>query len=257
MTIDDFAQRVRLPVRTLREYHTMRLLPPPERRGRVGLYGATHVHRVELIARLRQRGYSLAGIRDLLEAWDSGTDLTALLGVDRAPAAVDETPLRLSRAELVERLPGLDSVPLGRAARIGLVHPDDADHFLVRSPALLGLVADGVGVGLALDEMLDLIGTLTNGVDALAHVVAELIAEHIWQPLAITEHAEQLPGLLQRGRLLLLQGIVSTLADRLAAALLARADDLEDGDALRSAIDRIRVGVVVDAEGAIHRRGNP
>ena len=69
LTIDDLARRVQLPVRTIREYHTMRLLPPPERQGRLGLYGDRHVQRLRLITRLQRRGYSLAGIRDLLGAW--------------------------------------------------------------------------------------------------------------------------------------------------------------------------------------------
>jgi hypothetical protein len=50
------------PPRMIREYHTMRLLPPPERRGRLGLYGIRHVQRLEFITRLQRRGYSLAGI---------------------------------------------------------------------------------------------------------------------------------------------------------------------------------------------------
>src|SRR5580693_1826263 len=108
LTIDDLARRVQLPVRTIREYHTMRLLPPPERRGRLGLYGDRHVQRLELIARLQRRGYSLAGIHDLLGAWESGTDLVTLLGVEQSQAALDETPLRLTRAELLQRLPALD-----------------------------------------------------------------------------------------------------------------------------------------------------
>jgi len=52
LTIDDLARRVQLPVRTIREYHTMRLLPPPERRGRLGLYDGRHIQRLQLIARL-------------------------------------------------------------------------------------------------------------------------------------------------------------------------------------------------------------
>jgi DNA-binding transcriptional MerR regulator len=44
-------------------------------RGRLGLYGPGHVQRLQLIARLQCRGYSLAGILDLLGAWESGTDL--------------------------------------------------------------------------------------------------------------------------------------------------------------------------------------
>ncbi|HJY67103.1 MAG TPA: MerR family transcriptional regulator, partial [Streptosporangiaceae bacterium] len=121
LTIDDLARLVQLPVRTIREYHTMRLLPPPERRGRLGLYGSRHVQRLQLIARLQRRGYSLAGIRDLLGAWESGTDLTTLLGVNESQPALDETPLLLTRAELSDRLPALDAAALSRAHQIGLV----------------------------------------------------------------------------------------------------------------------------------------
>ena len=181
-------------MRTIREYHTMRLLPPPERRGRIGLYDARHIQRLELVARLQRRGYSLAGIRDLLEAWDTGTELSALLGVDRGPVALDEAPLRLTRAELFDRLPGLDTATLRRARSIGLVHPDGASQFLVRSPALIDLVADGERLGIALGEMLDLIGVLTAGLDALAETVAGSIVEQVWQPLADTDRAPSLPG---------------------------------------------------------------
>jgi len=57
MTIDDLARSAGLPVRTIREYQTMRLLPPPDRRGRVGIYGTEHVQRLNLIGRLQRRGY--------------------------------------------------------------------------------------------------------------------------------------------------------------------------------------------------------
>src|ERR1700751_928848 len=107
LTIDDLARRVQLPVRTIREYHTLRLLPPPERQGRLGLYHDRHVERLRLITPLQRRGSSLAGIRDLLAAWESGTDLVTLLGVDESQAALDETPLWLTRAELLQRLSAL------------------------------------------------------------------------------------------------------------------------------------------------------
>src|SRR5215472_15496773 len=155
MTIDDLARRAGLPVRTIREYHTMRVLPPPRRQGRFGLYDAGHVQRLDLVARLQRRGYSLAGIRDLLDAWDNGTELTALLGVQSGPVPLDETPLRLTRAELFSRLPGLDESALRRAEDTGLVRPDGPSHFLVRSPALIDLAADGVRLGVSLGEMLD------------------------------------------------------------------------------------------------------
>jgi DNA-binding transcriptional MerR regulator len=254
LSIDELAQRVQLPVRTIREYHTMRLLPPPERRGRLGLYGSRHVQRLQLIARLQRRGYSLAGIRDLLGAWESGTDLTTLLGVNESQPALDETPLLLTRAELSDRLPALDAAALSRARQIGLVRSHGEDHFVVRSPALLGQVADWVGAGVPLDQALDVIQVLTADLGVLAGQLADLIVERIWEPVSATSRAAELPDLLRRGRSLLLQGAVSTLADRLGAALADRAGTTGDGDRLRAALDDIRVGAVVDSAGNIHRR---
>jgi DNA-binding transcriptional MerR regulator len=258
LTIDDLARRVQLPVRTIREYHTMRLLPPPERRGRLGLYGGRHVQRLRLIARLQRRGYSLAGIRDLLGAWESGTDLTTLLGVDESQAALDETPLRLTRAELLQRLPGLDDpAALDRAGAAGLVRAHGPDRFVVRSPALLGLVADWVRAGVPLDEALGVIGVLTGDLEALARKLADLTAERVWARAAAGGQATELRDLLRRGRPLLLQGTASTLADRLGAALAERADTVEDGGKLRAALEDIRVRAIADAAGTIHREGDP
>jgi DNA-binding transcriptional MerR regulator len=256
MTIDDLARRAGLPVRTIREYHTMRVLPPPERQGRIGLYDAGHVQRLELIARLQHRGYSLAGIRDLLDAWDNGTELTALLGVDRGSAAPDETPLRLTSDELESRLPGLDKATLRRAQQIGLVRPDGSSHFVVRSPALIDLVADGVRLGLGLGEMLDVIGELTAGLDATAAALARSFVARIWQPVADSDRAADLPGFLVRARVLLLQGVASVLADRLAAALIQEAAASPGGAELRAALGRLSVGAIRDSSGSIRRRGS-
>src|SRR5215467_2954519 len=174
MTIDELARRARLPVRTVREYHALRLIPPPERQGRVGIYGPRHLERLELIARLQRRGYSLAGIRDLLQAWATGADLTSVLGIEPGPAALDEVPLRLTGQELRERVPALTGRTLDQAREAGLVQPGD-DDFLVRSPALLALVADGANAGVPVSDMLSLAGTLRDQLGSLADTIAELI----------------------------------------------------------------------------------
>jgi len=255
LTIDDLARRVQLPVRTIREYHTMRLLPPPERRGRLGLYGDRHVQRLRLITRLQRRGYSLAGIRDLLGAWESGTDLVTLLGVDESQAALDETPLFLTRAELFQRLPALEEATLGRASRIGLVRPHGEDHFGVRSPALLGLVADWVRFGIPLDGALDLIEVLVGELDTLAGKLGDLIVARIWEPATAAGRAGEVADLLRRARPLLLQGAATTLADRIGRALADRAGTASDGDRLLAVLDEVRVGAVADSAGTIRRQG--
>jgi DNA-binding transcriptional MerR regulator len=254
LTVDELARRANLPVRTIREYQTMRVLAPPRRQGRIGLYGAEHIERLELVARLQRRGYSLAGIKDLLEAWHSGTNVSALLGVDVGPAAVDETPLRLTRKQLEARLPALTAASLRRAHTVGLVAPDGPNHYLIRSPALLALAADAVSAGISLTVALDLVATLRVGLAALAEDVAAQIVDRMWEPLVQKGRSDEIEPLLRRGRVLLLQGAVSMLADRLGSALQAQANAAADGGALRAAIDRIRVGAITDAAGHIQHQ---
>jgi DNA-binding transcriptional MerR regulator len=254
MTVDELARHAQLPVRTIREYQTMRLLPPPNRRGRIGLYGDEHRRRLDLIARLQQRGYSLAGIKDLLDAWATGTNLPDILGVDAGPPTLDEAPLRLTRRELSNRLPGLTPTSIRRAQKAGLVAADGPNHFLVRSPALLAVVVDGVDAGVRLNDMIDFVDSLRDELAAVADKLADQIVKNVWRPLALAGRASEIDPLLRRGRLLLVQAIVSMLIDRLGAALLHRAETVPNGDELRAAIERVRVGVVTDTRGKIRRR---
>jgi DNA-binding transcriptional MerR regulator len=258
MTVDELARRAELPVRTIREYHTMRLLPAPQRHGRVGYYGAEHLERLELIARLQRRGYSLAGIRDLLQAWADGTGLTALLGVEPTPAPLDELPLRLTGDELLARVPALSGTYLAMASDAALIQPS-GDGYLVRSPALLALVADGTAAGIPVSDMLELAATLRVQLSAVADALAELLVVRLLPAVHQGNQGRQpsdLVPLLQRARTLLLQGAASTLADRLAAAMLAQSAGLADGEALRAALARISVGAVGDASGSPGRRFN-
>ncbi len=254
LTVDELARRARLPVRTIREYQTLRLLPAPRRQGRIGVYGQAHLDRLATIGRLQRRGYSLAAIRDLLDAGDVG-GLAALLGADLDAAALDETPLRLTRAQLNSRVPGLSAAMLERAQAVGLFQPDGTQHVLVRSPALLALVAHAVGAGLPADGVLDLIGALRTGLGELAEAVTGHVVDHVLEPLRLQRRADAFAPVLRRGRLLLLQGLASMFADQLGEALLARADaDPLRGGALRAAIEEIRVGAIADAAGHIEHR---
>lgn len=49
-----------------------RAAPRPERRGRANVYADAHLARLRQIADLLDRGYTLASIKELLEAWDAG-----------------------------------------------------------------------------------------------------------------------------------------------------------------------------------------
>ena len=75
LTIEELASKAGTATTTVRMYQSKGLLPPPERRGRIGYYGQGHLARLRLIAQLQERGFSLASIKQLTDAWESGRGL--------------------------------------------------------------------------------------------------------------------------------------------------------------------------------------
>jgi DNA-binding transcriptional MerR regulator len=67
LTIDQLAQRVGMSTRNIREWQRLGLVAPPERRGRVGIYGQEHVTRIERVRKLHAEGLPLDLIRRLGE----------------------------------------------------------------------------------------------------------------------------------------------------------------------------------------------
>ena len=100
MTIDELASRAGLPSSTVRLYQTRALIPPPRRAGRQGFYGDGHLARLRLITELQERGFSLAAIKHLVDAWETGRGLDALLGLEAQVAAQRSEPVRLTIEEL-------------------------------------------------------------------------------------------------------------------------------------------------------------
>ena len=66
-TIAELADRAGVTPRTVRYYTAEGLLPPPDTRGRYAVYGDDHLHRLELIARLKEAYLPLGEIRSRLE----------------------------------------------------------------------------------------------------------------------------------------------------------------------------------------------
>jgi len=65
-SIDALARETGSTVRNIRAYQDRGLLPPPERRGRKGIYNDAHLSRLRIINRLLERGYTLANISELI-----------------------------------------------------------------------------------------------------------------------------------------------------------------------------------------------
>jgi DNA-binding transcriptional MerR regulator len=236
-SIDELAGLSGVPSRTIREYRTLGVLPAPRKVGRVGMYDEEHRRRLELIGRLQARGYSLAGIRDLFDAWDRGRSLHDLLD----GAALDEAPVALSTQDLVARCGVLAaSADRDAAANAGLIHSDGTDRWLVRSPSLLALVADLTDAGVALDAALTAVRALVDTAQRQADALAGLFVAEVWDRL----DANEAVALARRARPLIAQSVVALTADALGNALVRHARTSADGG-LASLVEQLRVGAVI------------
>jgi DNA-binding transcriptional MerR regulator len=156
-TVDELAAAAGVPTRTIRHYQSERVLPAPERHGRIALYGDEHVRRLELIAQLQDRGLSLKAIREALRGVEHGRlSLEGWLGLGeelRRPWSED-APALLSREDLEQRLDGRRPGLLGALVDADLLQeqPGLPPTYLVPSPGLLdvALELEAAGVDLTM-----------------------------------------------------------------------------------------------------------
>ncbi|MFE0519335.1 MerR family transcriptional regulator [Streptomyces sp. NPDC058954] len=183
--IEDLAHVSGASVRTIRAYQDRGLLPRPERRGRANLYSDAHLARLRQIADLLDRGYGLASIKELLEAWDAGRGLGGVLGLVAEVDGpwTDEEAVRISRAELDERFGGApDDEAVADAVELGVLEPvpGDADSFLVPSPQELAVAVELYGAGVPLSAIASHLRELRGQVEHIAARFLEFTTEHVF-----------------------------------------------------------------------------
>jgi DNA-binding transcriptional MerR regulator len=226
LSVDELARRTDVPVRTIREYQAIGLLPPPRRRGRVGVYGEHHAARLALIHRLQQRGYSLAGIRDLLGAWKDGADLGELLGLEPDQLVhVDEPGAPATIEQLSSLLPALVPARLDDLLATGCVEVCEPERFCIPSPSLLQLAIDALDAGFSPDRVLELLAVVGRAANTVADAVLATIGDHAGGD------AEALTALALRGRGLLAHGV-----GRLTIHTLGRRLNVTDESAVANAL---------------------
>ena len=183
LTIDELAQGAGIPTSTVRLYQNKGLLPPPERKGRVGYYHATHQVRLRLIAQLQTRGFSLAAIKESLDYWDAGRSLAHLLGISNITPHLQRRPLRLSATEFAQRFRDIDltQTDIQRAIALDLIALDGTD-VLVFNEAFIDIGVDVARLGIPTSEILDEYENLQNAVGTIADRFRDVFEHHFWKP---------------------------------------------------------------------------
>lgn len=188
MTIDELARAGGVVVSTVRLYQNRGLLPSPTKRGRVGYYDTIHLGRLRLIARLQDRGFSLAAIKELLDGMDSGESLRAVLGLGDAPSTwTPEQHVSMPLPELAGFLPEVEFTPamVNRVVELGLVEfSDDAAQVVVRSPSFLEIGRELAALGMPGEVILDQYEELRDDATRIAGRFTDVFRTHMWEPFA-------------------------------------------------------------------------
>ena len=109
LTIDELARTAGIVVSTVRLYQNRGLVAPPTKRGRVGYYDERHVERLRTIAQLQERGFSLAGMKELFDGMETGDSLRSVIGLsDQASVWSAEAAQTMSLVDLAGHLPSVE-----------------------------------------------------------------------------------------------------------------------------------------------------
>jgi DNA-binding transcriptional MerR regulator len=183
LTIEELASRAGTATTTVRMYQSKGLLPPPERRGRIGYYGQGHLARLRLIAQLQEQGFSLASIKQLTDAWESGRSLDDILGLEtQVTAWAPEEPRKLTLAEFRELFTGrMTPAAMRRASGMGLIEIHGLS-VTVKSPRLLQVGLRLLRAGVPMNELLDELETLQEMAGTIATRFTGVFERTMWQP---------------------------------------------------------------------------
>lgn len=233
--VDELARRAGTTVRNVRLYQERGLLPKPEKRGRTAWYGHRHLTRLQLVLRLLGRGYSLAAIKELTDAFEQQRDLGHVLGIKEALAEPydAEPPRSLTADELADAFAGEGDPAefLASCVEMGLVVPD-GDRYTIRSPTFFRVGAELVASGISPEAVMASGAEILRSTAALADLFVTMFLDEVWRPFEEAgQPPEQVDDVLRKVhvlRPLVMEAVTSALAlamqDRTDRAFL---DELE------------------------------
>ncbi|WP_307825379.1 MerR family transcriptional regulator [Streptomyces sp. MBT55] len=145
----------------------------------------THLARLRQIADLLDRGYTLASIKELLEAWDAGRGLGGVLGLVAEVQGpwTDEEADRITRTELDAKFGGAqDDEAIAEAVALGVLErvPGRDDEFLVPSPQELAVAVELHAAGVPLMAISGHLRELRGQVEHIASRFLEFTTEHVF-----------------------------------------------------------------------------
>lgn len=179
MTIDELARRVDMTARNIREWQTNGLVPPPQRRGRIGIYNDGHVSHIERIKSLRLQGFPLDVIRRILEqSGESAPEIRRLAAEVLSPANPTGS-MEMKRVDLAEQF-GADAERY--LADCGLIDVLDDELLVITDTRTFAYVEKLIATGLPLGKVARALAHMTDHQMASMQAFVDLYRDEIWEP---------------------------------------------------------------------------
>jgi DNA-binding transcriptional MerR regulator len=192
MRVEELAGRSGVSVDTVRFYQKQRLLPAPERQGRVAWYTADHLARMERVKELRRRGFTLAVIRRFLAGELDAADEPLAAAVAEAEAGPGDDEL-LTVTELAERS-GVPLALIEAVSREGLLVPrlhDGEPRYTTEDVRIVSAGLRLLQTGLPLPGLLELARRHHGAMREVAAQAVELFDVSVRQPLRASDLPEE------------------------------------------------------------------
>jgi len=197
ITVEELSARTGVSVRNIRAYQTAGLMPPPRLKGRLGLYDHEHQGKLELIRDLRQQGFRLDAIKDMLENTPEGawSEYSLISGLFSTTFFTVEAPKRKALSEMASHW-ATPATPeqKERLSQNGLYRRIGPDEVEILSPAL-----ERIGIQLAelhvpLDTVLDLQDELIKHTRIIAKAYVEQLFLNLAKDVAAKAESAKAKG---------------------------------------------------------------
>ncbi|MDV3127390.1 MerR family transcriptional regulator [Mycobacterium sp. 21AC1] len=217
--IEELARLADTTTRNIRVYRDRGLLHPPLRVGRIALFNDTHLTRLRLITSMLDRGYNIAHVHEMLNAWEQGKDLGDVLGLEDAIAGnwATEKSERVPLAEAKRLID--DDAAFERLAGNGVIKLDaGSDDVIIMRPRLIEAFNEIRQYGVGIDTLIDIHERVVPHLDEISAILVRAGVDQVSEKIkpgeslpADTEVAE-LITMLVRFRTQAVAAVSATLA---------------------------------------------
>lgn len=193
LRVEQLAAEAGVSVDTIRYYQARGLLTPPERRGRIGVYGDRHLETLRRIRSLQDRGLPLRVIGGVLDGALDEADL----GLATAVAAATSTGEATFTLDELAEASGVPTALLRSVEQAGLLIGREVAGELRYANDDLQIVRDGLALldaGLPLQELLELASSYDTAARSIADRAVELFDRHIREPILARSNSDAAAG---------------------------------------------------------------